>query len=323
MAKRLSCLIVDAGPANYMKPVFARWLAEPPPFEWSLLLGEKASAVLGDLAGLSDYVVKIVARDGPLGPICADAILSSAGGWPIERAIVHAARDAEVPSAQFLDNCYNYARRFTYDDVRSLPDNVYFVTEESIREALAEDIPVALAIVIGHPSWEQRSLEGPPKCHDVLFIGAPVERDYGRSLGYTERDAWELLVDTLKSMEAWQGRLFYAPHPEQTPDSIPEDADILKFDHRMLAKIETVAGMFSAPLVDAYLAGRKCLSLQPDSTGRDMFFLSRQGFLPRIRDQRQLTAALNAPPTDPGGLGDKLKGSRERLNNHLQEMLAA
>lgn len=43
MQGQLDCVVVDTGPAAYLKPVVTEWLRDPPPFEWSIRLSENAA----------------------------------------------------------------------------------------------------------------------------------------------------------------------------------------------------------------------------------------------------------------------------------------
>jgi len=326
MARHLHCVIVDAGPATYMKPVLARWIAEPPGFEWSLRLGEKARAALAGLRGLAAHLGPDIDRgnggdDGTDIASGADALLISAGGWPAENAHVSAAQRAGRPVLQFLDTCYNYARRLCRDGLWTLPDRLFMVTRASVAEAAAEGVPEALCTVVGHPSWEEVRVLPPAEGADVLFVGAPVTRHYGRRLGYTEDDAWNMLCDALARNAGWHGRVCYAAHPEQ--DAMPPDVTRIDYSVAALARFDTVAGMFSAPLVDAFLAGRRCLSLQPGATDTDMFFLSRQGFLPRFTDGDALAGSLSVSPPDPAAFAREMRGSFARLQRAVTGALAA
>jgi hypothetical protein len=323
MPEQLHCLIVDAGPAAYLKPVVADWIENPPPFDWSIRLGEKAAHVFESVAGLNGHRGADLAQTDSAPERVGDAMLISAGGWPVEKAHVRAGRAQGAPSIQFVDTCYNYARRLCDDGVWTLPDLLLLVTERSIAEAEAEGVPTDICRAVGHPLWGQLAPLPASETGDILFVGAPVERDYGKTLGYTESDAWCILQEVLAADPGFDGRLCYARHPEQSPESLPAGIDLVGYHPDVLARFDTVVGMFSAPLVDAYLAGRRSVSLQPNGNVNDMFFLSRQGYLPRATDRDTLVAALAAPPPDPGAFAREVRGSGARLNKVLGEVLAA
>lgn len=312
---------MDAGPAAFLKPVVEGWLESPPPFDWSIRLGEKASPVFSNMSGLKPHRGADVARAEAITARIGDALLVSAGGWPVEKAHVQAGQKKGIPAIQYVDSCYNYANRLCAEGDWTLPDMLLLITERSIAEAQAEGVPAGICRAVGHPHWGSVTRLPAPETGDVLFIGAPVERDYGHSLGYTESDSWRMLVDVLSN--GFDGVLHYAPHPEQASASLPADADIVPYDTAALSRYGTFVGMFSAPLVDAFLAGRRSISLQPDATATDMFFLTRQGFMPRVTDRDELVGALAAPPSKRSSFAGVVHGSTERLNAVLREALTA
>ena len=314
-------MVVDAGSAAYLKPVVLGWLETPPPFDWSIRFGEMAAPTFAAIAGLEAHRGADVAREDSAEDTNADALLVSANGWPVEHAYVRMGRRKGIPAIQFVDSCYNYRRRFCADGNWILPDAILLVTERSIEEAVAEGVPKNICRAVGHPSWDAAPSLPPSEVGGILFVGAPVERDYGAVLGYTETDAWRMLKNVVA--EGFERELCYAPHPEQAMETVPRDSEIVHYDPGALDRFDTLVGMFSAPLVDAYLAGRRSVSLQPGATETDMFFLSRQGYLPRVTDRDGLTAALAAAPIDSSVFASELRDSAARLNRVVCEALAA
>ena len=323
MPGQLDCVVVDAGPAAYLKPIVEDWLRNPPPFDWSIRLGGRAVNVFDAVAGLDGHRGADLAQTDSAPDQVGDAMLVSAGGWPVEKAHVRAGRAKGIPAIQFVDNCYNYARRLCSGGDWTLPDLLLLVTKRSIAEAGAEGIPAEICRAVGHPLWGELSLLPVAETRDILFVGAPVVRDYGMSLGYAERDVWRLLKSVLDEKTAFEGELHYAAHPEESPDSLPRDTELVRYDPTVLSRYDTVVGMFSAPLVDAYLAGRRSISLQPNATDTDMFFLTRQGYLSRVTDRAGLANALATPPPDPVAFAGELRDSAAQLNDVVCEALAA
>ncbi len=111
MLAQLDCVIVDSGPAAYLKPVVTDWLRDPPPFEWSIRLGEKAARLFGETEDLDGHRGADVSREDSAPDWNGDAVLVSAGGWPVERALVRAGRTRGMPTIQFVDSCYNYRHK--------------------------------------------------------------------------------------------------------------------------------------------------------------------------------------------------------------------
>ena len=80
-----------------------------------------------------------------------------------------------------------------------------------------------------------------------------------------------------------------------------------------LERCGTVAGMFSSLMVEALLAERRVISLQPGLPTRDLCVLSRRGRIDRVGRADELVAALQRPQRDDGGLRAALDGSLDRF----------
>lgn len=130
--------------------------------------------------------------------------------------------------------------------------------------------PFQLPPCLGHPGLARIPLLPPTADRKTLFIGAPARRDYGHSLGYTEATSWALAKQVQKKRPDLISDLAYAPHPEEAG---PPDAETpcRRYDFGVLeSDYGQVLGMFSTPLIEAFLAGRRAVSVQPDALGTDM-----------------------------------------------------
>src|SRR3546814_7659375 len=112
--------------------------------------------------------------------------------------------------------------------------------------AAEEGVPRTVLDPVGNPGWEGVVPLPSTTSRDVLFIDAPVRRDYGDRLGYDERDAWLLLCEAAERHPNLVGRILYAPHPEQRPSDHVTGAAVTRYDRSLLDDIETLVGMFSA-----------------------------------------------------------------------------
>lgn len=124
-----------------------------------------------------------------------------------------------------------------------------------------------------------------------LFIDAPVRRDYADSLGYDEDDAWRLVAAEHRRRGIATPILF-APHPTNADKAIPEGAIAVRYNLSLLDRAATVFGMFSAPLIDAYLRGRRVISVQPNLQ-RDLNPLTRRRLIALATNAETLRSALD------------------------------
>ena len=111
----------------------------------------------------------------------------------------------------------------------------------------------------------------------------------------------------------------YGVHPAQgTIDADAVAPAILTHDSvAALQQCGTVLGMFSSPMIDAYLGGRTVVSVQPNLRGQDRSPLSRHGRIARVGDAEALVAALERAPGATETLAATLRGSTDRLDAWL------
>src|SRR3546814_7183284 len=94
MVPNLLCVVVEAGAAAYLKPVLEAWVADPPEFAWRVRATGRARGILGDCVPTAYLESDPLQRESSdAAAFYADAVLVSAGGWPIEHAHVLTPRD--------------------------------------------------------------------------------------------------------------------------------------------------------------------------------------------------------------------------------------
>jgi hypothetical protein len=324
----LLVLPVEAGAAGFLKPVLAAWEAAAPGFSWEARLTDRSAAALDGVLTEGRAPGPVLDRQDAgaaaalIEAVRPSVLLVSAGGWPLEHSAVRTARARGIPVLQFIDNWYGYRRRLVDGEALNAPDTLLLIDAFARREAADEglaDIPTAL---VGHPHWGGVASLPPTESRRTLFIGAPVVRDYGTSLGYTESRCFELLLAARDARPDLIEAIEYAPHPEQQAADLPEGVPISRYDPSRLADdIGQVVGMFSSPLVDAYLAGRRSVSLQPGAIGPDLCPLSRRGLAARARSVEDLVGALSDPAPDPSALRAALAGSAQRFADVVRSRL--
>ena len=324
MKKKLLCVLTEAGAYTCIKPMLETWSASQSEFDWRVLVSHQVRTFMGD-GDLAGRVLDLPIVDENVDLMFADyhpdALLASCSKKSIETTFVRAARKYRVPSLQFIDTWYGYASRLRTGDDTVLPDHVLVVDENARAEAIAEGIPPHCVMVAGHPGWEIVAPLPSTKSRDVVFLGSPIQRDYGNTLGYDEDDAWALLCEVAAERRDLIDRLIYAPHPQQDAANKPWGKVISKYTPKMLRSVGSVVGCFSAPLVEAFLAGRRSITLQPSANKIDMNSLSRHGRLRRVVNKRQLIDALGAPAADPEALKNTLKGSAERFAREILKVM--
>ena len=325
------CVLVDTAAAEFLRPLIEEWIAEPPDFDWEIAAGPAAAKVFSEIASLPKAAMATIDPKASAPEFGFEqtenrlitALVVSAASWPAEFTAIRAARRGGLRILQVIDNWYGYRRRLWDGRELVLGDRLLVIDEIAKREAEAEGLPGERLAAVGHPAWEKIGPLAPSTSKDVLFLGAPIARDYGTSLGYTEHDSWAMLQAARKSRPDLFGRVLYAPHPTMDlPDDLG-DAEVVRYRRELLGEIGAVAGMFSAPLVEAVLARRRALTLQPGATVVDMCPLSRHGLIPRIGSVEQVIAGLTASPPDPEQFARSLRASGSRVAGHIKWALAA
>lgn len=325
--RELLILVSESGAGAFLRPVLRR-LQQRTDLDWVLAAAPSAlAAVAGNVPPERLLRGDVDRSDADLAAAlfaAADprAVLASAGGWPLERAMIRLARERGRATAQFVDTWYGYRRRMMEGESPFLPDQILVIDSRARTEAAAEGLPVDRLRVCGHPLWSEIDVLPATDSRATLFIGAPVQRDYGGSLGYTEVDSWDCLLHVARRRPDLVGSLQYAPHPEQRDIAVP--VPLAAYSTAMLAEIGQVVGMFSAPLIEAYLAGRRSISLQPHAVPAiDMAPLSRFGLSPRVTDAEQLVAALQGPIPDSSLLRADLADGTARFISAIEDLLPA
>jgi len=325
MRVQVVILLAEAGAASFLRPVLRQWRANPPGFTWGVAGTAQAHAVLSAEVEASCWLARDLDRLRPepvpeiLDRVRPGLLLASAGGWAMERAGISHGLRAKAATRQFVDTWYGYARRLLEGDDAVLPDRIWLVDENARREATEAGLPDFLLDEVGHPVWAE--IEPLPATSDrsTIFLGAPVARDYGTGLGYTEADAWAMVRAVAAARPDLISRLVYAPHPDQGDISFLAADGVASegYETRKLGEFGQVLGMFSAPLIEAFLAGRRSISVQPHPAGVDMAALSRFGYAPRATTPEFLVSALEARLPDAG----KLRTNLRRLNGRITPLI--
>ena len=272
----------DPGAASALAPVARRWP--------SAVIGLDAARPVFERAGIplvgpsadrepgvaEEWLRRLQPRVLVTGTSRLDLVPLDAQWWD-------AARSIGVPSVAVLDHWIGYWQKFTrHNRFDTVPDAI------AVMDSYARDRLVELGcrgprlVVTGQPALDTLTKEELPGCRAardhwglsddawvVLFVSEPIAADHGARLGYDETDALSLLLEALDGLPA---ELVVKPHPREQPDRL---AEVLRRFGRP-ARVETrldgrsaaagadsVAGMTSVLLLEAALAGRPVLSIQP------------------------------------------------------------
>lgn len=331
MVANVLFVTAEGGSARFLLPLWQRWLQTAPDIDWRIIAGDGAANLLRQ-EGIFDTLPILASTDRQNSNIAQwltqwnpDALIASAGdGCALEKAAVALVRNRGGGTAQFIDTWYNYRRRFDFSDGLHLPDHILVIDQNAVREATAEGLPADRIHPIGHPWWESFPRWRPGPTNSVLFLGAPVRRDYENRLGYDETEMWQCVLDAAARAPELFETLWYGKHPEQNEADLREfgNGKLVANSMAIIGQAGTVLGAFSAPMVDAYLCGAKVISVQPHPQGSDMCPLSRHGRIDRATSADELIMALKRTrKKDPSELDLALRDSTGKVQNFILERL--
>ena len=323
MARAILFAVGEAGSAEYLVPLWRRWLEKPPEVSWRVAASPVArkriaAAKLRGLPLVAGDIETASALADRLGNWKPDLVVASASHAAVEAAAIALARKLGLTIIRFVDTWYGYRDRLSEEAALDLPDRLLVIDESAVEQAVGEGLPRDILAPVGQPAWEQVVALPPADPRRVTFVSQPIARNYGTSLGYTETSSWNLLLETALRRPDLIAELVFAPHPDDDMPPPAEDRLVrVARGQDSLKNSGTVVGMFSSLMIEALLAGRRVVSLQPGATGPDRGNMSRRGFVTRATSAEELVAALDALPPDLAELRAALKGSCERLERAL------
>ena len=258
----------------------------------------------------------------------AHCFLSSATSRRVELEFSNIAKVVGIPIIHIVDAHYGFFKRTVFSGSRYYIDKIVVIDEECKKVAISEGLQDDAVISIGHPGWETIASGKLPvqkkqtkMNRNSLFLGAPIERDYGKNLGFNEGNAWNLLVEAWRELPLMFNKVIYCPHPQQT--EIPElhGAELVTYDTEMLLEFNQVFGVFSAPLIHAALVGCISISLQPVEHDDDICAFSRKGYIQRATSILEIRGLLEKyPESNCRNFAQKLNGSNSRLLHLIYEL---
>lgn len=311
-------VLIELAAQQYWQAVTDYWHDHHPEIDWRVRPSENQFSVFNaqERVFLKKNVASSLIDEDNWKP---DLVVVSGGGYAFEAEHLRVAKSSCIPTLGFIDTWYGYRHRFTFDGTVLMPDRLLTIDERMIDEATQEGLPADIMIPVGQPSWENISTLAPSKTKTVLFLDAPVARDYGQKLGYTEIDVWKTVLTAKQRHPMLFEPLLVAPHPSGKGWHDAAITKIINYDPKSLQAIDSVIGMFSAPMVHAFLAGRRVISLQPNATGIDMCPLSRHGYIQRASSATDLHNRMSDPLPNSKVLRKTVANSARNITNFLKK----
>jgi len=319
-------VIAQPGAAAYFLPLWQRWSDDPTAPDWRLLIVPAARRHVAWPTHRADRLVdpataEAAGFDAALAGWQPAVVVTSTSYHGLEREAVRWAKNAGSRTVQLIDAHYNYCRRIEASNVDGTRPDVVIVPDRfAAAEAAADGLPADGVRALGYPAWESVPVAATADPRRALFVSQPISDDHADSLGYTEQSALALALQAVEGEQALFDEILLALHPRENADRVPTHPRLRLVDtaQQGLAQAGTVLGMFSSFLVDAVLAGRRVVSLQPEAKGTDMCMLSRHGFISRAGSLHDLRHAMAAPPPDAGSLRQAYTGSLDRVDAFLR-----
>ncbi len=320
MNKKILFVVAQAGQAAYFLPLWRRWHQDGN-VNWRVLAHQHAQNVIekkdseiqkyyigswGD-----DFQSTLSAQD-----YTPDVIVSSVCGRAQEIDASIYAQTEKIKHIQVIDSWYQYAERIRRSNQDGMMPDVITVIDEWARDiAIDQKLPADRVVCAGHPAWEksvQCGLTKGKKNH-VLFASQPLsEIPEMRHLGYNEHDVWNHLLAFRSEYPELIEELVYHPHPSQIhrPKFSLDYARLSMPGEKPIQTCGTMVSMFSAIMVEGYLAGQNVIGLQPDLKTDNICPLQKRKCIEHITsyDFDALASALQKP---------KLNEHRNKLNSFL------
>lgn len=335
----------DAGSANWLAPVLPR-LGVP----WRLFAQGPARDIFSahkmPFTGLDpcDWCNIPVLGQQIVGSGRFQAVLTGTSwGACVEKAVVLAAREADIPTLSGIDHWVLFRERFSRvesgrivsDDLVYMPDKVLVADEEARNIAIAAGLPQGSLIAAGHPHLEvqrdflARKIDN--RGDEYVFVSERLSVDHPKGspldLGFDEYDALRGVAQALPR----DARLTIKLHPQDDADKynaiVPKIGIFLDVVGQcdigeLIAKANRVIGMRSMLLLEAALVRNDVISFLPGRTAHD-FVGNRIGATLFADSADKLKLLLRNPgkiAPNPR-FGDKFRGSSDRICAIVRESI--
>lgn len=272
----------DPGAAGALIPVAKRHPATVTAFGAARLCFERAGiACSGPLEDADESVVEnwmdTISPEVVLTGTSRQKFVERDGRW------WRLAREKSIPSIALLDHWAGYREKFSAHVAFDHTPHAIAVMDAYAKHRLEElGCPAHKIAVTGQPAFDallSGDLPGRMQarrrwgCDEndwvVVFASEPQAEDHGISLGYDELQVLRMAIEALSGLPA---KLVIKPHPRETPQRLhavlKQAAPSAWLETELSAReaisaADCVVGMTSIFLLEAALAGRRVLSIQP------------------------------------------------------------
>jgi len=273
--------------AQYIHPILKKWEAEKA-FKWNLVatgasrkywnevkieFKEIRNCSANKVADYIDFVKpKLI-------------VTSASGNIKLEHLFILEAKKKSIPSASFIDIWTNYLSRFNYKKELVFPDHILAIDNRCKKEMIKDGVPQNLIKIIGQPYLESITKKIPPLGQNLLLVGQPIKKYFGKTFGYDEKDFKKICLKAIRKTNNYN--FLYTMHPEEVFYEVEENFRVPYIKGRGYIDIvnsHTVLGIFSMQMIIGYLWGRKVATIQPKSLKVDPSPLSRWGLVPILKN---------------------------------------
>jgi hypothetical protein len=273
--------------AEYLHPLFLRWLKMAKSPEWKLLATGASSNYWDKTIIPYDTIVHQSSAEvekylNKLNPSLL--VISASSNIDLEHIFILAAKKKGLTCACYIDTWSNYRSRFQYLGKELYPDYVLAIDERCANESIAEGIPQNIIHIVGQPYLENIIDNTPELGKKILLASQPINKNFGKSLGYDEVDFWNICIKSYSKFES--NGILATIHPDEKTNNYQfNDLNVTWVRGQGMKDVQnshTVLGMSSMQMIIGYLWGRKVASVQPNLLVKDPSPLSRWGLIPRF-----------------------------------------
>lgn len=305
----------DVGGANALGEVIEALLKNHSPHRVQLQIFSKGLGY--KIWKKRDFPVKKLPEKSKIKKIVEWAdLVFTATSYPsdIETMLWKTAKTLGKPIVVLLDFWVHYIERFTDPTNGKLlwPDKIAVMDEMAKKGLIDCSAPAECIEITGQPFLEKRikdfsnsriSKKTGLEELNIMFISQPLHKLPGaKKWGCDEFKALNCIVEALNSLIEFNGlrpNLIIRTHPRESNIDLKTHLDSLdirfkwSFDKesnpdKTIAKCRFVFGMSSMLLIEAALANKTVVSIQPGLASEDPFPLSRLGYCERIGNSQVL-----------------------------------
>jgi hypothetical protein len=323
-SEQVLLVVAEAGAADFIAPLLGEWLnGRAPPFQWHVVAAPVAAKRLSATVPAVEREMTVAPEaNADISPLLegARALVASAGrSRMIETHALRSAKRRGLPSLQFVDAWNSMPYRFERDGKFEIADHVLMIDDAAIANAVALGLPRERFVAVGHPGFERAPLLPETGDTAVLVLGSPLREIMGDTIGYDQDDCLAIVAAAAAKRPDLLPKLLYAAHPGET--KMPGRIERVETGAGLL-RCATVIGSFAAPMVSAYLGGRRVVSVQPSLPLGNLFEPSRRGLVRCVSDADGLIAALEEKTIPAGIFRDLFHASTARVAAEIESFAA-